>query len=551
MLFKGSGLAASSGRGSLSALNRDQRERRALPFAIALATLLVGSLHAAVLSRDWSDGTLTLKLDDGSAQIEWLSPVAFRYARSFGGVLPSTHISHEAVAPTFEDTTSVLRMKSKYLTVEIDRADARVRVRAADTAVTESLAKLEGGDAMVAMKLKPDERIFGLLGGASGKLNLREEKIERRHGFFFTSAGYGIYVESPEPCLFDLDGGAIQARSSAIEYDFYYGPTAKEIMEQHENTHPHNEVKAESLDLLAPDRLPRQATPLPKVAVKSWNAFAALIRTINQWSLSTVTYPALDLSVFDSAPRDVKARAADLSSLFPIIYRTAGEGGIEVATRQAWTPYLTTYLREAYDRGYPLVRPLPMQFSRDANSDQQADVFMLGDEVLLAPVLTSGSKRRLTLPRGNWTDVRTNQEYRGNQVVEVDAPAGRVPMFVRNGWIVPLAVKDRMELHYYPSLGAEFFLWEPDANENSQFHAAPAGDFMRVEIESKKRRTYEWILHHTKAPREVGEESGAYQKVASRDQLQPGKWWHDDAQNNLHLMLRSEAVTDRIVNISF
>jgi alpha-glucosidase (family GH31 glycosyl hydrolase) len=192
-----------------------------------------------------------------------------------------------------------------------------------------------------------------------------------------------------------------------------------------------------------------------------------------------------------------------------------------------------------------------MQFSKDANSDQQTDVFMLGDEVLLAPVLGPGGRRRVELPRGSWTDLRTNAEYRGNQAVEVDAPAGRVPVFVRNGWIVPLAAGARMELHYFPSLAAEFFLWEPQENENSQFHAAPAGEFVRVEIESKVRRTYEWILHHTKAPRTVAEESGAYEKVAERAQLRPGTWWHDVSGNNLHILVQAEADSDRIVNISF
>jgi hypothetical protein len=522
-----------------------------LSFRFSILLLAAASaLNAAVVSRNWSDGTLTLKLDDGEAQIEWLSPVSFRYARTFGGVLPATHISHEAVAPSFEDTASVLRMKSKYFTVEVDRADGRVHVRTGETPVTDIASSLKVDNAAVQLSMKPDERIFGLALPAP-RLNIRGEKIERRHGFFFTSAGYGVYLESPEPCLFDLASGEMQSRGSSIEFDLYYGPTAKEILEQHETAHPHNEIKAEALDLLTPDRLPKQATPLPKNPVRTWDALADMVRTINQWSLSAIIYPALDLSILDGAPREIKARAADLASILPLIYRSSGEGGIDPATRQSWTPYLITYMREAYDRGFPLVRPLPMQFSRDANSDRQADLFMLGDEVLLAPVLGPGGKRRLTLPRGNWTDVRTNQEYRGNASIEVDAPAGRVPMFVRNGWILPLAMKDRMELHYYPSLGAEFFLWEPDQNENSQFHAAPAGDFVRVEVESQKRRTYEWVLHHTGAPREVAEESGAYQRAPSRDRLQPGTWWHDSAHNNLHLMLRSEPKTDRIVNISF
>jgi alpha-glucosidase (family GH31 glycosyl hydrolase) len=509
--------------------------------------VICSALNAAVVSRNWADGKLTLKLDDGTAEVEWLTPVSFRFARSFGNsTLPTTHVAHESITPSFEDTSDALTMKSRYLTVEINRADEHIRVRSGDTQVTDQIAR----PSAVQFTFKSDERVFGLMADGA-KLNLRGEKLERRHGFFFTSAGFGIYLESPETCVFDLSTGSIQSPASSIEYDFYYGPTAKEILEQHETVHPHNEVKAESLDLLPPDRLPKQATRLPDAPIRTFEALAALIRKITEWSLSAITYPALNLNIFDSAPADLKGRASDLASIFPIVYRTAGEGGIEVETRQVWTPYLITYLREAYDRGYPLIRPLPIEFSRDAASENQSDVFMLGDEVLLAPVLIPGAKRKLDLPRGNWTDVHTNQQYRGNQTIEIDAPPGRVPMLVRNGWIIPLSYKDRMELHYYPSLGGEFFLWEPDINENSQFHAAPAGDFMRVEVESQKRRTYEWILHHQNSPREVAEEPGAYQRVASRADLKPGTWWHDDAGNNLHLMLRVEPKTDRIVNISF
>jgi hypothetical protein len=183
--------------------------------------------------------------------------------------------------------------------------------------------------------------------------------------------------------------------------------------------------------------------------------------------------------------------------------------------------------------------------------EQRTDLFMLGDEFLLAPVVRPGEKRGVTLPRGLWTDLRTNSEYRGNQTVEIDAPAGRVPILARNGSLFPLAVGGRTELHYLPSLGGEYFQWEPDVEENSQYHAAPAGDFMRVEIESKVRRTYEWVLHHTAAPREVAEDSGVLPRVGESAQLRPGSWWHDSRANNLHILLRVEAETDRIVNIAF
>jgi alpha-glucosidase (family GH31 glycosyl hydrolase) len=523
---------------------------RRISFLFSVAAIGCAAASAGVISRDWSDGKLSLKLDDGAETIEWISPEAFRVARTWGPPIQLSKIAHEKVEPQLEDAGSTLTMRTRFLTVTIDRGDVSMAVASGATPVTRmSSAKTDDG-VELRFAMGPQERVFGLMGGSRGVLNIRGEKLEREHGFFFTSAGYGASVRSPARCVFDMANGTVTgAGASSVEYLFYYGPTAKEVLEQHGNARGQSEVKGTALDLLTPDRLPKVATPLPAGVVASWDALAGLVQRMNEWSLSGVVYPALNLASFDSAPKEIRQRAADLSSMFPLVYRTSGEGGIDPATRAEWTPYLLTYLREAYDRGYPLIRPLPMQFSRDENA--QSDVFMLGDEVLLAPVVEAGERRKIDLPRGNWTDLRTNREYPGRQTIEVDAPAGRVPAFVRNGWIVPLAEKDQMELHYFPSLGAEFFLWEPDIEENSQFHAAPAGDFVRVEVESKKRRTYEWILHHTGAPRLVEEDSGPYTRVARRALLRPGAWWHDDARNDLHLMMRVEAGTDRIVNMSF
>jgi len=519
-------------------------------FLFSALTLFCAAASGGVVSRDWADGKLSLKLDDGAEVIEWISPAALRIARTWGPPMELQRIAHEKIAPELEDAGKMLTMRSRYLTVTIDRDDVKMGLASGETAITWITAAKTADAVELRFALGQNERVFGLMGGDRGRLNIRGETLERERGFFFTSAGYGVYVRSPGLCRFDLANGTISsAGANSAELVFYYGPTAKEVLEQHDNVVPQPEVKGAALDLLTPERLPKAVTRLPEQVVDAWEKFAALVRRINEWSLSAVVYPALDLSIFDSAPEQVQARAKDWSTLFPIIYRRAGDGGVDAAARAEWTPYLITYLREAYDRGYPLIRPLPMQFSRDANSDRQADVYMLGDEVLLAPVLDASEKRKLELPKGNWTDLRTNREYRGNQTVEVDAPAGRVPMFVRNGWIVPLQKKDEMELHYFPSLGAEFFLWEPDLDENSQFHAAPAGDFMRVEVESKRRRTYEWILHHTAAPGQVAEDSGVYQRVTGREELKPGAWWHDDALNNLHLVLRAEPGTDRIVNM--
>ncbi len=92
----------------------------------------------------------------------------------------------------------------------------------------------------------------------------------------------------PALCTFDLGAGTIQAaRPQTIDFIFYYGPSPKEILEQHQIV----VGRAEG------------PTPLPKKAIDGWPAFVELTRTLNQWSFSGVLYPAFDVAWADRAPR--------------------------------------------------------------------------------------------------------------------------------------------------------------------------------------------------------------------------------------------------------
>jgi alpha-glucosidase (family GH31 glycosyl hydrolase) len=491
----------------------------------AILLIAFSAAHAGVVSRNWENGKLTLQLDDGVAEVEWISGTAFRLARGDVALPVLPKIKHDLVVPEFEDARGSLKMRGRYMTIEIDKATANLRVSANDATI--STLAFEGPTLRVA----PLDKTFGLAGPGDSQR------------FFFT-AGYGMFVRATRQATFDLDHGVIRSPAS-IDLIFYYGPTPKEIFEQHQIVTGKTEITTESLHVPSADRLATAASPLPDAPLDSWDSLERLVRTLDQWSLSAVLYPALDLATLAASKGEVARRAADLAAVLPLLYGDASH--INATTRERWTPYLVTYLREAYDRGYPLIRPFPVQFSRDKNLDPQPGVFMLGDEVLLAAVVAPGAKRSLQLPRGIWTDLRTNIEYKGNQTIEVDAPAGQVPTFARNGAVLPLAAKGAMELHYFPSLGGEFFLWESDKRENSQFHAAPAGEFTRVEIESQVSRTYEWVIHHTARPTSVED----YKPVRQRSALKPGMWWHDDARNDLHVMVHAEAGADKIVNISF
>jgi hypothetical protein len=116
---------------------------------------------------------------------------------------------------------------------------------------------------------------------------------------------------------------------------------------------------------------------------------------------------------------------------------------------------------------------------------------------------------------------------------------------------LPLDALRGMGLHYFPKLGGEFFLLEGDIAEYSQVHAAPALDFMRLEIESKKDRDYQWVVHHVEKPAGVEFEERKYQEVGKQGELLDGTWWWDAANKDLHVRVKVKAGEDCIINLIF
>lgn len=106
--------------------------------------------------------------------------------------------------------------------------------------------------------------------------------------------------------------------------------------------------------------------------------------------------------------------------------------------RYSLLPFLYTTLEEAHRTGVPLFRPLVLNYQDDPNTYNLDDQFMVGDDLLVAPILKPDVVRRLVyLPRGTWYDYWTSKQYKGNQTINVDAPLDTVPMFVRGGAIIP------------------------------------------------------------------------------------------------------------------
>jgi len=95
-------------------------------------------------------------------------------------------------------------------------------------------------------------------------------------------------------------------------------------------------------------------------------------------------------------------------------------------------PLIMALWRQAQTSGIPPTRPLWLEFPGDAKAAQQDQEWMLGDDVLVAPVVTQGAiSRSVYLPAGCWRAPASGQVLRGPQSVEFPAPLTVLPYFVR------------------------------------------------------------------------------------------------------------------------
>ncbi len=107
------------------------------------------------------------------------------------------------------------------------------------------------------------------------------------------------------------------------------------------------------------------------------------------------------------------------------------------------TPYFYNLMLNANQTGLSSVRGLWLEFPNDENVYGISDEFMLGDAILVAPILEDYvSTRTLYLPEGVWYDMFSGESFVGGKTITVDVKRETLPVFVRENHCVPLNLKD-------------------------------------------------------------------------------------------------------------
>ena len=113
-----------------------------------------------------------------------------------------------------------------------------------------------------------------------------------------------------------------------------------------------------------------------------------------------------------------------------------------VNLRYELMPYIYTAVRQAYDTGISICRPLYYEWPEENEAYRQEGEYMFGDDILVSPVVTEAEMddkafHKTWLPKGQWYDVCRNQLVEGEQTLADWYDQNEIPYFIKAGAIIP------------------------------------------------------------------------------------------------------------------
>ncbi|MDD2374859.1 MAG: glycoside hydrolase family 31 protein [Eubacteriales bacterium] len=261
----------------------------------------------------------------------------------------------------------------------------------------------------------------------------------------------------------------------------------------------------------------------------SWDMFKTQITAATNFCVTGEPYWTMDIGAFfvgrkeqwfwsgqydqgcmDPAYREFYLRMYQFGAFLPMfrshgtdtpreIWRFGNPGEIIYDTLAAFTrlryrllPYIYSLAGQVtHEAGY-IIAPPAMVFPQDILTHDLTDSFMLGQSILIRPItdpihnsasVEATNSVSVYLPAGcDWFDFFSGEKYTGGQYVEMPVELERIPVFIRGGSILPLALAEQVEaaastedislesyeIVVYRGADAEFSLYE-DAGDGYDY----------------------------------------------------------------------------------
>lgn len=186
----------------------------------------------------------------------------------------------------------------------------------------------------------------------------------------------------------------------------------------------------------------------------TWDDLSLQISMVCSLGLSGVPFTGCDIGGFmGSSEPELVARYYQLAAFFPLYrnhndkfstdqelytlpekYKEMAISGVNL--RMKFMPYLVKLSREAHETGHPIIRPLCYEYPSDENSYSIDDQYLVGKNVLFAPIVEKGkTDRTVYLPPGLWVSYYTGKQYEGGSWIESDCD---MPLYLREGAQIPV-----------------------------------------------------------------------------------------------------------------
>ncbi|WP_372935593.1 glycoside hydrolase family 31 protein [Mariniphaga sediminis] len=181
----------------------------------------------------------------------------------------------------------------------------------------------------------------------------------------------------------------------------------------------------------------------------SWEDLKKLIPNMVIEALSGYTFSCPDMiggglwtSFLNDATinQELIVRSAQCHALMPMMqfsvapWRVLNKKNLEAVKkatdiRKQFIPLIMDLAKESVETGAPIMVNLEYYFPNQGLAEVN-DQFMLGDKVMVAPMVNTGNKRSVIFPKGKWK-ADDDKVYKGGKTYEIDVPYNRLPYFQR------------------------------------------------------------------------------------------------------------------------
>ncbi|QDA73581.1 glycoside hydrolase family 31 protein [Listeria seeligeri] len=328
---------------------------------------------------------------------------------------------------------------------------------------------------------------------------------------FYTDLGIrGIWNDMNEPSVFN--------ESKTMDLDVVHDLDGKNVT--HKEAHNlyglyMSKATFEGLKRLVPNERPFSLTRAGYAGVQRysavwtgdnrshWEHLEMSLPMIMNLGLSGVAFTGADVGGFSSdCTKEMLIRWTQAGAFLPYfrnhcvqdsIYQEPWAFGLDaekivkkyIELRYAFLPYIYTEFQKTAETGLPLVRPLYTEFKDERDLIQVNDEFMLGENILVAPIVREGQVKRLVrLPKGTWFNYWTKEQLEGGDYIIADAPIDTMPIYIKAGTILPIgsSVQNTKETQ---SIALEIYLANGTAsgyvyNDDGKSYEYQNGEFAKT-----------------------------------------------------------------------